>query len=362
MINRQFERVSSGMLLNGMYLDSDLFYLVEGKPVLLCHGTVIDASVLERLRDISKQNVEIYIEEGSYQRLLRQHEYVARINHYIAKSYDLARQKMTDFLRDTAYQNRVNQEAIVRLVSLTQNTLDIMKPYFLLQLGTYMSDMDDLLQTHSVDVAILNGVIGRWLGLSEDKIEKLLTIGLLHDIGKLRIPERILNKPGRLTKEEFDVVKRHPVYSYDMLKTSGFQDEEVLQGVKYHHERISGGGYPEGLVLDHIPKMAKITAISDIYDAMISKRVYKESATPLKVLDSFYRDQFSDLDPRIVNLFLEQMIRELQGKVVILSTGEVGTISYIEKTRIEYPMVEIDGKVEQTDGNRYVVSVCGEIV
>lgn len=360
--NQKLEKISSDMLLSGMYLDSDLYYIVDENPVLLCHGTVIDATVLDRLRDIAKQDVEIFVGEGTYQKLVKQHEYVSKLNGQIAKRYNETREAMSEFIRETSFTNQINQESMVRLVSMTRNAVDIMQPYFLLQLGSYMSDMDELLQTHSVDVAILNGMIGRWLGLGDDRIEKLITIGLLHDIGKLRIPDHILNKPGRLTKEEFEVVKLHAVYSYEMLVRSGVTDEEILTGVRNHHERITGTGYPDGLMLNEIPYFAKVTAISDIYDAMISKRVYKESATPLKVLDSFYRDQFSDLDPRIVNLFLEQMIRELQGKLVILSNGDVGKITYIEKMRIAYPLVDVDGTIIQTGPNCQVVSVCGEIV
>ena len=99
-----------------------------------------------------------------------------------------------------------------------------------------------------------------------------------------------------------------------------------------------------------------------MYDAMISKRVYKNSNTPFEVLDTFFKNQFSDLDIRIVEVFLEKMVAQLQGKHVILSNGRTGEISYIDKEHVLFPMVKTKDEVFQTDRTCHVVSVCGDLI
>lgn len=152
--------------------------------------------------------------------------------------------------------------------------------------------MDENLQRHSLNVAFTNGVIGQWLKLPEPVIKKLVCAGLVHDIGKTKIPEEILNAPRRLTEEEFEIIKAHPVYSYELLWDN--VDEDIRLAARHHHERLDGKGYPDQIAGDEISLLARITAISDVYDAMISQRSYKESMIPFDVLEKFKRANFRD--------------------------------------------------------------------
>lgn len=107
--------------------------------------------------------------------------------------------------------------------------------------------------------------LGKWLGYSEESILELSIVGLLHDIGKLKIPEEIVNKPGKLTSDEFGLMKSHSFYSYEILLETGDFNEDILLGVLQHHEKVNGTGYPNGLKGEDIHKYAKIIAVCDIY-------------------------------------------------------------------------------------------------
>ena len=114
-------------------------------------------------------------------------------------------------------------------------------------------DVDEYTYTHSVNVGLLAMMFGRWAGLDKKRIEQLLYAGILHDIGKTKVPEEILNKKGKLTKEEFNIIKEHTVKGYDVLKKSGFLPEKIARGVLMHHERNDGNGYPFAFSKKKIP-------------------------------------------------------------------------------------------------------------
>ncbi|MGH8402810.1 MAG: HD-GYP domain-containing protein, partial [Gammaproteobacteria bacterium] len=130
--------------------------------------------------------------------------------------------------------------------------------------------------SHCLSVCILSIVFGMHLGLSKDSIVELALGALLHDIGKMRTPVAILDKPGALSGDEFDIVKKHPVDGFNLLRKHKDVSEKCLEIVQLHHERISGQGYPFGLKGDEIPVHVRIVAIADVYDDITSNRVYHE--------------------------------------------------------------------------------------
>ena len=179
--------------------------------------------------------------------------------------------------------------------------------------------------------------------------------GLLHDIGKTQIPEEILNAPRRLTPEEFKIMKRHPVYSDKMLGNQF--GEAVRDAARHHHEKLTGDGYPDGLKGDELSLFTRITAVSDIYDAMVSKRSYKEANLPFHVFDMFYEEEFKGLDRKLIMTFLKNMRRQYQNKKVIMSDGLVGKIRYIPVNDAEHPVIEQDKRIEQTSEEWYCTEI-----
>ena len=155
---------------------------------------------------------------------------------------------------------------------------------------------------HSQRVAELSAAIAKELRLPPDKIGKLELAGLLHDIGKIGVQESVLNKPGRLTKAEFELVKHHPVIGERILRPI-IGTEEILEVVRSHHERYNGKGYPDGLQKDEIPLGGRILAISDAYEAMTSERPYRKSMSAEVAHGEIERNKGTQFDPEIADTF-----------------------------------------------------------
>ena len=149
-------------------------------------------------------------------------------------------------------------------------------------------------------------MIAQNLGMSSDEVDNIYYIALLHDIGKIAIPDSILNKPGKLTDEEFAVMKSHTTRGAAILK--GISTiPQIIEGAKSHHEKYDGSGYPEGLKGEEIPFVARIICCADCFDAMASKRVYKEPFSLEVILGEFERCAGTQFDPKIAKV-VEDMI------------------------------------------------------
>lgn len=161
---------------------------------------------------------------------------------------------------------------------------------------------------HSRRVAEYARRIAERMGKSEREQEEIFQAGLLHDVGKIRVPAEIINKPGKLTEEEFALIKIHPVTGYHILHEVS-EDTLIAISAKYHHERYDGKGYPNGLIGEKIPEIARILGVADSYDAMTSNRSYREALPQAVVRDEIERGKGSQFDPQIADIML-QMIDE----------------------------------------------------
>ena len=162
---------------------------------------------------------------------------------------------------------------------------------------------DDLTYIHSLNVAILCHEFANWMHMPEEEQDILTLAGLLHDVGKMGIPGKIIKKAGLLTDEEYELIKQHPQKGYDFLKKHPL-DERIMNAALMHHERCDGSGYPQGLKADEIDDFAKIVAIADYYDALTSARVYREPHCPFEVFRMLQqeRDKF---DSTYLAVFME---------------------------------------------------------
>lgn len=165
---------------------------------------------------------------------------------------------------------------------------------------------DEYTSGHSVRVAKCAEAIARKLNWKESEISNLHNIALLHDIGKIGVPDAILNKPAKLSDAEFEIIKKHPVIGNDILKDIRMI-KNVAEGALYHHERYDGSGYPFGLVGDEIPLCARIIGIADAFDAMTSNRIYRRKLALPKVREEFEKGRGTQFDPQLTDLFLEML-------------------------------------------------------
>lgn len=163
---------------------------------------------------------------------------------------------------------------------------------------------DPYTKGHSKNVANLASILAEKLGLSDEMIKKTYWAALVHDIGKIVIPSSILNKEGKLTIEEFEVIKKHPVYGHDFLSTSS-DLRELAKYVLYHHERWDGKGYPSGLAGEDIPIISRIITVVDAWDAMTSDRPYRKGLSFEKAKSELIEHSDMQFDPNIVKRFIE---------------------------------------------------------
>ncbi len=184
---------------------------------------------------------------------------------------------------------------------------------------------DEYTFKHSVDVATIAMIIAKNQGFSPRAVQQIGISGLLHDLGKSQIPNEVLNKPGRLSDEEFAVMKKHPVIGYQLICAKSDISNECKLGVLQHHEKINGTGYPFGLQSDKIHPFAKILTIADIYDALVTERPYKEAFTPRDAVEMIIA-MTGDLDISYIRGFLGSVILYPVGTIVKLSTGEFAKV------------------------------------
>ena len=208
-----------------------------------------------------------------------------------------------------------------------------------------IKDYDDATFAHSINVSLICNILAKWIGMNEDEIHLATQCGLFHDVGKVAIPVEVLTKPGKLTKEEYDIVKTHTTRGYRILQDYDFLPEEVKLCALMHHERCDGSGYPLGLKTDKINRYAKLVAIADIYDAMTSARVYRGPLCPFKVIRIFEEEGFEKYDPRYVVTFLQNIADTYVQNEVLLSDGRKGQIILINKSMVSKPIVQCGGEV-----------------
>jgi HD-GYP domain-containing protein (c-di-GMP phosphodiesterase class II) len=270
-----------------------------------------------------------------------------------SERYEETKKVTDDLIKTAAKTGKIDKEQSEEIADGVLTQVNEVDASLIIRSINRIRTVDEYLHTHSLNVAYLNGLMGKWMEFDTERQSELVEVGLLHDIGKLRLDQEILNKPAKLTAEEFEEVKKHPALSLDTLTNSGVKNRTILDGVAQHHEKVNGRGYPYGLDTKKICEFARITAISDIYDAMVTKRVYKDPHSPFVILNEFAAEGYSELDIKYVNVFIDCMIDELKGKEIIMNDGSVGKVLLVNPRRLLYPMVEINGKAYTTDDNLY---------
>lgn len=204
-----------------------------------------------------------------------------------------------------------------------------------------MHSLNDSVYAHCVNVALICRMMGRWLHMAPHDLDILTCCGLLHDIGKLVIPEEILNKPDKLTDEEFNIVKAHPKYGYELLRNQNI-DSRIKRSALMHHERYDGSGYPNGLSEEFLPDFAMIVAIADVYDAMTAARSYRVPLSPFQVIGNFERDGYQKYHPKYLYVFLHRIATTYQSNRVMLNDGRGCQIVMLNQNHLSRPIVRFD--------------------
>jgi len=307
-------------ILPGSQRDFDLFYRkADGKTVLFC-GRDYDFTERTQLRIFNMGLEELYIPAEQAEAFFRyQEEHLSEIiaDESIQPTRRARVLQSTGYflMRDVMAEPRA-KALIGRAGRFVSSTVQ-----FVLKEPTAVSHLMSLTSkdyytyTHSVNVSILGVALLRRVRRCQHNACRVFGMGaLLHDIGKCRIDPEILTKPGKLTDQEFAVIKTHPVIGYELLAAGGELPEEALSIVRWHHERFGGGGYPDGLSGSAIPEAAAITCACDVYDALTTNRSYRKAMTGVEAMELMTGPMADHFSPEILRTFLA-MIRSNHPKL-----------------------------------------------
>lgn len=251
---------------------------------------------------------------------------------------------MKDLFNRVVMQNKeIDSEKILadveNVISKSRNSLHIMD---MLQC---MKGYDDVTYVHSLNVALLSNMIGKLVfpDITKEDLEVLTLAGVLHDIGKMMVPDEILQKKGHLTIAEFNIVKTHVFHGNTILKGMKNLDPRVAEVTMRHHERCDGSGYPGGYHREQISSFAKIVAIADTYDAMTSDRVYRKAMCPFDVIHMFEREGLVKYEVEYLLPFLATAVQAYLNTEVYLTTDEIGKVVMLNAEELSKPVVKVGG-------------------
>jgi putative nucleotidyltransferase with HDIG domain len=205
---------------------------------------------------------------------------------------------------------------------------------------TKLKQHDDYTFQHSMNVSIYAASLAAHLGMTEQEVERIANAGILHDVGKMLVPSEVLNKPGKLTDDEFVIMKNHVQFGYDFLKKQGLPDD-MLRLAYEHHERFDGSGYPRGLKDGEISIEGKIGAVVDIYDAITSDRVYHKGMEPPSALKLMFKWADSHINKKVFEFFIMNIGIYPVGSLVLMSNNELGVIGRTNLNKPTEPVVLI---------------------
>lgn len=351
------KKVPVEYLWEGLTLEENV-YNQDGSVLLIPAGQAITAKLLERLMGFTDEKRFIMTGERAYETIMKEHAgRLPQDQQELEKQcgYTGLKNQVTHLIKDVREQGVIEPEQTETVVADAYQRVENQRLSAILNCIDTPRPVDEALERHCLNVALLNAMIAKSMGLSEKETQQLILTGTLHDIGKTKIPAEILDAPRKLTEEEFAIVKKHPVYSYQLLGSE--IDETVKEGVLYHHERTDGTGYPKQLTVN-IPLFARITAISDVYEALVAQRSYKEARVPFDVLANLSGPMGEGLDEQIMAVFSREMMHHFKDKEVLLSDGTSGWVFFIPPNDISHPVIRLaDDTIRQTDEEWYCLKV-----
>lgn len=329
MRKRKFIRTK--MLQDGMEIDQSIVDHTGRK--LICRGTILDEYMISSMLRMGITGV--YIGEGKDDIPPEDRSLPLEIQETIAKQTvaDKARVRLSESVRQRVsvgiqylYSNAEADDFTQATDSIAEDLMTaIMENDDIAVDVDALKVSDEYTFKHSVDVAAMAMVVARKHGFSEKQIYEVGVSGLLHDIGKSKIPIEVLNKPARLTDEEFSIMKQHALYGYRILQNKSDISDAVRLGVLQHHEKINGNGYPLGVPQEQISSYARILSIVDIYDALVTDRPYKKGFSKRDAVEMIMA-MTDELDIEYMRSFLDSVILYPVHSTVHLSNGETARV------------------------------------
>lgn len=315
----------------GMILASDI--VNDYGAVILYQNSRLDEYSINKLTSLGLNFIKVY----------KNYEFKEKKQIVIEAQYNNNLEEFKDIIQDLSCGKTLDMNRINEVSNNLSNNFDSIND--LVFCLSKVRSVNEYTYTHSLNVSLLCSLLGSWLNLGHDHIEQLSYCGILHDIGKSKIPSEILDKPTPLTEQEFAEIKKHPIEGYKLLENNEQIGRDVASAVLMHHEREDGSGYPFGLKSKQIHYYAKILAVVDIYDAMTSNRAHKKRQPPFDVLEMYESEYLTKCDTGIMLTFLNHISSYYVGTMVKLSDGSTGEIVYINSNRISRPLIRINSSI-----------------
>lgn len=202
---------------------------------------------------------------------------------------------------------------------------------------------DEYTYSHLVNVSVYSMLLGKWMGLTKKQIREVILAGLLHDVGKAQVPLEILNKRGPLDEKEFEEMKKHTIYGYEMLRNNKEISMDIKRAVIMHHEKENGAGYPFGINGSQKNLYSKIVTAADIFDAITSERVYRGRQTPFTAFKELEKIGYDTIDPKVLMVLFKKMPNYYIGAKVKMESGEIGEVVYVPNQCAYAPIIEVNG-------------------
>lgn len=340
-------RVYSSMLREGMEIAEDIFH--SSGMLLVASGALVTKKVMYLLKQYDVLRVKIFAPTEVKKAPIIYSEQTAKIKaskeflqfeKNVKEKVESVTQVFTDVIEKSL---DIEPSALLQDVESVYEGIKSTGEIF--EYLNVMRNSDDAKYTHCLNVSILCNIFGRWLDLPESELEVLVLAGLLHDIGKVKLPEELITKTEKLTDDEREDLKKHAIYGYRILDGQKKLDPRIKMVALLHHERCDGKGYPQKRKYDDIEYFARIVAIADVYEAMTAERKYRKKICPFEVVEMFEKEGLQKYDPDLILTFLEKIAQTQLNNVVKLNNGLHGEIVFINRNSLSQPMIKVDGKI-----------------
>lgn len=340
----------------GSTLSDDI--VTEDGVFLMKRGTDVSASVAEKLKKFNK-NVHFYFKDGrEYQVPGSEKSELSQTDRSLVSipasdddrifAFDSELKEHAREAIQCVFSGDVSKkESVSAAEDLAFNVEKAMKESADTSINlSELKIADEYTYKHSVDVGTIAMLIGRNAGMDDNDLHILSTSGILHDIGKIDVPPEILNKPAKLTDEEFEIMKKHPVYGYERIKSTKI-DEDIKLAVLMHHENQDGSGYPLHFDATKLNIYAEILTVSDVYDALATKRPYKAAKRQNEVIEMMM-GMYNKFNPDVMRVFLDSVVAYPSGSEITMSNGKTEKKMIVLSQNKGYPLRPI--VAEKTSG------------
>lgn len=311
MKQKKYKRIDKRLITEGSQIDFNLFLTNESKnamTIFLQSDSAVDGDTKVKLREIEM----LYIsedEEEQYQ------AYVDKHLQSIARNSDIPTEQKARLIYEKASETIDAMFSNPESLKNVENTQPVVNSFIDIILND-TSAVESLMKitahdyythTHSINVSIYTLSLGSFLGIRGKDLEVLGMAAILHDLGKSKIDYEIINKNGKLSDDEFLQMKNHPALGHEIALKLGINDERILSGIRHHHEKVRGGGYPDNLSGEQISQFARIIGVCDVFDALSTKRSYKDPMSSFESLKLMKEQMEGHLDMNIMNSFIKML-------------------------------------------------------